>query len=77
MDAEIDECSAHAKDAARLGERPRYVVEVGVREDRDDSVELASCKGKGVSVALHELRKIPGVLPRRPELIDRNVRPDD
>lgn len=77
VNPEVDECSTYAKDAARFAERPRHIVEIGVRENRDDSVELPVLKRKRMSVGLHKPRRIVGVLPRGFELVARYVRSDN
>jgi len=74
VDAEIDECSTSAEDAARLGERPHHIVEIGVRQDRDDRIELPVLEREGMGVAADEPRKYPCVLPSSSELIGRDVR---
>lgn len=77
VNPEIDECSTHAKHATRLAECARHIVEIGVRENRDDSVELSILKRKCVSVRLHKPRRRFGVLPRDFELIARYVGSDN
>jgi len=55
VSAEIDEHSTSADDPTRLGKRTKHIIEVGVREDRNDGVELAVFERERVGVCADEM----------------------